>query len=39
MTADIRDGICAYLQGGFGNQLFILSKAAVGNKLNVSLPW
>lgn len=24
---DIRDGICAYLQGGFGNQLFILAAA------------
>ena len=24
---DISDGICAYLQGGFGNQLFILAAA------------
>jgi hypothetical protein len=27
MTVDIRDGVCAYLQGGFGNQLFILVAA------------
>ena len=24
---DISDGICAYLQGGLGNQLFILAAA------------
>jgi hypothetical protein len=27
MVTDISDGICAYLQGGFGNQLFILAAA------------
>lgn len=26
-ATDISDGICAYLQGGFGNQLFILAAA------------
>jgi hypothetical protein len=26
-AADISDGVCAYLQGGFGNQLFILAAA------------
>jgi hypothetical protein len=24
-VVDVRDGVCAYLQGGFGNQLFILA--------------
>lgn len=27
LVRDISDGICAYLQGGFGNQLFILAAA------------
>lgn len=35
---DIRDGVCAYLQGGFGNQLFILAAAwQQAIRLNVPL--
>lgn len=38
MTADIRDGITAYLQGGIGNQLFILAAAwAQARRLDVPL--
>lgn len=38
MTADIRNGITAYLQGGIGNQLFILAAAwSQARRLDVPL--